>query len=186
MNKYDIYKITSAVGIALMLLVYFLVIILDNFWLNPNFPTVAQYISVNILSLPIINILMMNVPIGDYVLELGLFIAVISSLIGIYFKTKNLRLAFGKTLFNYSIFLAILIFFTIYISNGLMFLIFHITLATSGFEWWTHIVTTNLCLFPYVNYNASNPNCYFLNYAELFIFSIIGIIIGYKIYISEK
>jgi hypothetical protein len=99
---------------------------------------------------------------------------------------KTIKYAFGKTLFSYSLLMAFLVFFNVEIANGLDYILFHIALAKSGFPWWTESVTSTTAFWKMSDFVASGSgNVYFLNYAELFVISVVTALIGYRLYISE-
>ena len=125
-----------------------------------------------------------NIKIVDYTLYISFLISVLSYFIYLHKTNKSLRYSFGKTLFYYSLFVLILIWLTVEVANGITYLVFKVTLNHSGFPWWSESVTSTSCLIKMSNYSSAS-NCWFLNYGDLLVISIIGAVIGYMLYIKE-
>jgi len=178
LNKY---KIVSAVGIAIFMFLYVTIMWLGNFIWNPNTIQLGLWIKNNLpFAYAINNNENLLLPM-DYLFFAGILLAFLGSLLSNYRNKPNVRFAFGKTLFFYSIFAAILIFFTVEVASYLFVALFGVTEATNGFPWWTSGVTTATDFFKYPNFNKS-PSVYFLNYGELFIILLISMTIGYYLY----
>ena len=189
MNRYKAIKLIgillTIVGITIALYIYTALIILGDILYNP---LSHGYYSI-VKSIPFVYYLNyggLNVDIlGDFILFIATTMAVVGTFLYYLSKTRNLRYSFGKTLFSYSVLIAFLIFFSIYILSGVSFIIFHTNANNNGFQYWTNSVTSSTCFFRMPNWSIATESCYFINYAELFIFSIIGAVIGYMLYIRE-
>ena len=126
-----------------------------------------------------------NVKIVDYTLYISFLISVLSYFVYLLKTNKSLKYSLGKTLFSYSLFVLILIWFTVEVANGITYLVFKVTLNNSGFPWWSESVTSTSCLIKMSNYSSASPNCWFLNYGDLLVMSITGTVVGYMLYARE-
>ncbi len=178
-------KILTIVGLTIFLYIYSAIILLGDVLYNL---LTRKYVPI-IKSIPFVYYLNTGgvgvLKLGDILLFIGVILAVVGTLLYYFSKTKNMRYSFGKTLFNYSVLVAFLIFFSIYILGQFAYITVHATTNDNGLPRWTNAVTITTCLFRMPNWSLQIPSCYFLNYAELFVFSIIGIIIGYHLYTRE-
>ena len=119
---------------------YVNIILLGNFIYNPHTVKLGAWIRNNVPFAYWLNETtphMTNIYVGDYLFLVGCVLAFFGSFMYTYKKTANLRYAFGRTVFAFSVFAAAIIFFTVEITNSLTFTFFHVTAKTSGFPWWT-------------------------------------------------
>ncbi len=112
----------------------------------------------------------------DYIIVFSLFFSFVCYLFYNYYLSKNFKLALSKSIFYFSLFMAIMVWFDVEIMNSQTL---GFSVQTSGFPWWEERVMTISCLFPAPNFTAAAPNCYFVNYADLFVVSVVAAVVGY-------
>ncbi len=165
------FKFLALVGITISMLMYVSTIWIGDFAVNPKTQNIGIWIRHNLPSFVYLNE-------HQYLLDSLLFFGFILALIGTFFvyKKKSNFYAVVKTLNVYSIFIAIMIFFTVDVTKWLATTLFGVDIAITGFPaWnygfptWTYQVTTATSLLKYSDFTMDNPNVYFLNYWQLFI-----------------
>lgn len=130
--------------------------------------------------LPKGSILILQAPTVDYLLAMSLGLSFVSYCIYKYLLLKDLKISLSKPVLYYSLFLSILVWIDVEIMNSP---VLGFSVRTSGFPWWQERVMAVSCFLPAPTFTEIAPNCYFINYAQLFLLSIFTA--GFVYYISH-
>ena len=209
-KKLRIYQILAAVSLSVLLYVYFAIMIFGNLLYNragqayvpmiTKIPFVAFLNNYGVLSgTKSIHALF----IGDAVLFLSFLAAAASLYLYNYQKAEgsgqaNKRtLALGRVILYLSLFVALLILLSVESAENftpwalyqfIALLNVHNSAPPTVGGWvpyWTYSVTYSTCFTKMPGWSIEHPYCYAINYEELFIGSISGIIIGTSLVIKS-
>ena len=169
------FRTLAVLGIIISMSMYVSTIWLEAFVCNPTTQNLSVWIHRNMSFIFIVND---NPPLLDTILFLGLIMALIGTFF-VYKEKKGKVYAAEKTLNIYSVFVAIMIFFTVDVTKWLATTFFGVGVAINGFpSWnygfptWTYQVTNLTNFLKYSDFTSDNPNSYFLNYWQLFVICI--------------
>ena len=165
------FNLLIIIGLAISMFMYVSTIWLENYVCNPKTQDVAAWIYGHASFIFVFND---NPVFLDALLFSGIILASIGTFL-LYRERAGNAYAVGKTLFIYSVFIAVMIFITVDVTKWLSTTFWGVNVASNGFpSWnygfptWTYQVTTITAFFKYPDYTLDNPNVYFLNYWQLF------------------
>jgi hypothetical protein len=177
--------ILAIIGLFILLYVYFAIIVFGDILYNP---LTSSYVPL-VLSIPLVRYLnayyltpqqtSLHLLIGDSLLFFGAILVAIGSIMYYYFRTRSVRYTFGKILLNYSVLVALLIFVPTVVLSQLFGTIYNVPAYKIGFPQWVFSVTASTCFDKAPGWSAYTPYCNFLNYGQLFIISLITLVIGF-------
>jgi hypothetical protein len=158
-------------GLALSVSMYISTIWLESFICNSQTQNIGHWIQNN---MSFIFVVVGNPPLLDSLLFLGLVLALTGTFF-VYREKKGNIYALEKTLYIYSVLIAILVFISVDVMQWLATSFFGVIVAPNGyptwnygFPTWTFMATTVTSFWKYPSYTQDNPNVYFLNLWQLF------------------
>jgi hypothetical protein len=184
------FRTLAIIGMIISMSMYVSTIWLEAFVCNPTTQNMSLWIHRNMSFIFLVND---NPPLLDTILFIGLIMALIGTFF-VYKEKKGKVYGAEKTLYIYSVFVAIMVFFTVDVTKWLATTFFGVGVSINGFpSWnygfptWTYQVTTITNFFKYSDFTTDNPNSYFLNYWQLFVICIsIAVITKLLIIRQEK
>lgn len=175
----------SILGLALFFYVYIAIIILGDIIYNPlskgyaqlalSIPFVAYFNSYGLSvqsSVP-------NLLVGDAIVIIGLLLAFFGCMAYYFFKSRSLTFALGKTVFNYSLLIALLAVVPTGIVSHILGAVYNVPPYKIGLPQWNFSVTFSTCFVKMPGWSIYAPFCSFLNYEEMLVISIITLFAGY-------
>jgi len=175
----------AILGLAIFLYVYMAIIVFGDILYNPlssgyakfvlSIPFVAYFNSYN-LSVPesVPNLLL-----GDSMVFIGLLLAFFGSIAYYFFRGRNIAFSLGKTVFNYSLMVALLIIVPAGIVAPILGAVYNVPAYKIGLPQWKFSVTFSTCFVKMPGWSVYAPFCSFLNYEQLLVISIITLFAGY-------